>query len=57
MFVIGLTNSFVFVSAVPHACRHLVPAGEGWAPLLPKKERDFFVPQNWSATSERKRDR
>lgn len=37
--------------------RHLVPAGEGGAPLLPKKERDFFVPQNWSATSERKRDR
>lgn len=27
------------------------------APLLPNKERDFFIPQNWSATSERKRDR
>lgn len=26
-------------------------------PLLPNKERDFFIPQNWSATSERKRDR
>jgi len=36
--------------------RHLAPAGDG-APLIPKKERDFFVPQNWSATSERKRDR
>jgi len=35
--------------------RHLAPAGE--APLIPKKERDFFVPQNWSATSERKRER
>ena len=22
-----------------------------------KKERDFFVPQNWSATQDRKRDR
>ena len=52
-----LTNSFVIVSSVPHACRHLVPEGEGGASLLPKKERDFFVPQNWSATSERKRDR
>ena len=26
-------------------------------PLIPKKERDFFVPQNWSATQDRKRDR
>ena len=26
-------------------------------PLLNKKERDFFVPQNWSATQDRKRDR
>jgi len=26
-------------------------------PVLNKKERDFFVPQNWSATQDRKRDR
>ena len=26
-------------------------------PLLNKKERDFFVPQNWSSTQDRKRDR
>ena len=27
--------------------RHLAPSGDG-VPLIPKKERDFFVPQNWS---------
>ena len=34
-------------------------AGQGpdKTPLLNKKERDFFVPQNWSATQDRKRDR
>lgn len=38
--------------------RHLAaPANESTAPGLPKKDRDFFVPQNWSATSERKRER
>jgi len=36
--------------------RHLAPAEPG-QPLLPRKERDFFVPQNWSATSERRRER
>lgn len=37
--------------------RHLAPANDSVPPSIPKKERDFFVPQNWSATSERKRDR
>jgi len=31
--------------------------GPDKTPLLNKKERDFFVPQNWSATQDRKRDR
>merc|ERR1712073_59176 len=31
--------------------------GADKTPLLNKKERDFFVPQNWSATQDRKRDR
>ena len=34
-----------------------IAASADKTPLLNKKERDFFVPQNWSATQDRKRDR
>lgn len=34
-----------------------IQKNETKGPFLPSKDRDYFIPQNWSATSERKRDR
>ena len=44
-------------SSASKANKQLLSTSADKTPLIPKKERDFFVPQNWSATQDRKRDR